>query len=157
MGMNNKSKTLGILALVFGIISLLFFWVPVLSVVLAFAGLILGIIGIIKASKYDEEKALVIVGTVVSVISFGVGVIFSLFLLKAVEKFNDFKEDAWFDSEWFDSDFFNNQNDDIFYEDEDQIDTNNIDIDSLLMNSEELKNLETTIDDPNNGPGDAPE
>ncbi|MCT4412826.1 DUF5067 domain-containing protein [Leuconostoc pseudomesenteroides] len=65
-----EKKVLGILAIVFGGVGLLFSWMPFINnmaFILAVVGLVLGIIAIVTNRK--SKKTLAIIGTVISVIS----------------------------------------------------------------------------------------
>ncbi|MBN2892565.1 MAG: DUF4190 domain-containing protein [Bacteroidales bacterium] len=143
--MAGQVKTLGILSLVIGIVSLVVFCIPVISGLLAFTGLVLGIIGIVSASKSNEPKGLVIAGTVLSGMGFLIGIAMNLALFNNSNDF--FNWDSNFDNN---NDFY----DPYYYDD---FDTNYTDIDSMLLDSNDLENLDPTMNQEDNGPGPAPD
>lgn len=59
----NENK-LSVTALVLGIVTLLFFWVPFIALITGIIGMVLAIIGIIK----EEHRVMAIIGMILSVI-----------------------------------------------------------------------------------------
>lgn len=152
--MSNQIKTLGILSLVFGIVALVMFCIPIFASILATLGLIFGIIGVSKANKTNEPKGTVTSGLIISILSFLIGVAYNGFILGL---FGDF-DDLWHDDDWF------NDDPDAYYEDNpyynpydpNDIDTNLTDVDSLLLDPDQINDLDNSNSDFDNGPGPAP-
>ena len=63
VGQRNENK-LAVAALVLGIVTLLFFWAPFISVITGIIGIVMAIISLVKA----ERKAMPIIGMVLSII-----------------------------------------------------------------------------------------
>ena len=63
VGQRNENK-LAVAALVLGIVTLLFFWAPFISVITGFIGIVMAIISLVK----EERKAMPIIGMVLSII-----------------------------------------------------------------------------------------
>lgn len=59
-----KENRLAVTALVLGIVTLIFFWVPVISLITGITGIIFAIVSLVK----EEGKAMPIIGMVVSII-----------------------------------------------------------------------------------------
>ena len=63
VGQRNENK-LAVAALVLGIVTLLFFWAPFISVITGIIGIVMAIISLVK----EERKAMPIIGMVLSII-----------------------------------------------------------------------------------------
>ena len=63
VGQRNENK-LAVAALVLGIVTLLFFWAPFISVITGIIGIVMSIISLVK----EERKAMPIIGMVLSII-----------------------------------------------------------------------------------------
>ena len=152
--MSNQIKTLGILSLVFGITSLVLFCIPIFSLVLAATGVIVGTIGVVQASKTNEPKGNVISGMIISILSLLIALAFNGTILFGLWEFKDFIDGG---------DFFDNTNDayydpydeDLYYDPND-IDTNLTDVDSLLLDNDQINDLDNSNPDFDNGPEGAP-
>lgn len=142
--MAGQVKTLGIISFIIGIISLLFFCIPVVSLVMATTGLILGISAIISAKKSSESNGLSIAGVVLNGMALLIGVVWNVIVFTGSGDFFDNNRDNWFEDNFDNSEHF------------EQSDTNYWDVDSLLLNDDEIKDLEPNMDDVKNGPGSAP-
>jgi hypothetical protein len=143
--MAGQVKTLGIISLIIGIIALLFFCIPVVSLLMATTGLILGISAIISAKKSNEPSGLSIAGVVLSGMAFLIGLVFNIIIFTGGGNGDFFNNgDIWFDDDFENPEHF------------EQPDTNYWDVDSLLLNDDEIENLDQNMDDVDNGPGPAP-
>ncbi len=141
--MSNQVKTLGTISMILGIISLVVFCIPVISLIMAVTGLILGILGIVNAKKTSDSSSSSIAGTIISALAFLIGIVFNLALFGGIK-------DGFIDD-------FNWNNNNNYYDFYDDTDTNYTDIDSLLLDDDELNNLNPIMDDEDNGPGPAPD
>jgi len=138
--MSNKVKTLGVLSLSIGIIGLALFCIPIIAFVLATAGLILGIVGITMATKSNEPMSMNIAGTAIAGMAFILGLVWNILIFtKNNNNFFNFNDDY---------------NEKPYFDD---VDTNYYDIDSLIMDENDLKNLDPIMNDPDNSPGSAPD
>ena len=63
-----KENKLGITALVLGIITLLFFWAPFISLITGIIGMVIAIIGLVK----EDGKAMPMIGMVLSIIGLAI-------------------------------------------------------------------------------------
>jgi hypothetical protein len=60
---------IAITALVFAIVAGVLFWIPVLGILLALTGLVLGIVAWMKAGKQNRPKGMAIAATIVSILA----------------------------------------------------------------------------------------
>lgn len=152
--MSNQIKTLGILSLVFGIVSLVLFCIPIFSLLLSFTGLLLGIIGFSQASKTQEPKGTVTSGLIISILAFLIAVVYNATIFGLLGDVNNFFDGGdWFNDE--PNPYYDPYYDDPYYDPND-IDTNMTDVDSLLLDPAEINNLDNSSNDFDNGPGPAP-
>ncbi|WP_048765926.1 CD20-like domain-containing protein [Streptococcus cristatus] len=85
--MQQESKALGILAIVFGAIALVGSWIPIinnLSFLVGILGLVLGVIGLIVNRK--KQKTLAIIGSIISVLSLIIVIATQSFYSRAIDE-----------------------------------------------------------------------
>lgn len=144
--MSSTLKTFSTLSLIFGIFSLIAFCIPVLSVFIAFVGFVFGVIVIVKTAQSEEANGKAIAGTIISGIALLIGIFVNVFVFNFSNRDNIFK--------------FFNKNDTTqnyyFPKINNDVDTNYIDIDSLIMDNDQINNLDNSMTDTSNGPGSAP-
>ena len=144
--MAGQVKTLGVISLIIGILSLLVFCIPVVALIMAVSGFVLGISGIVSAKKSSESNGLSIAGTVLSGMALLIGIVWNIVVFTGGRDF--FKND---NNNWFDD------NDNYeYYDNYDDADTNYWDVDSLMLDEDEIDDLNQNMDDEDNGPGPAP-
>ena len=93
--MQQESKALGILAIVFGAIALVGSWIPIinnLSFLIGILGLVLGVIGLIVNRK--KQKTLAIVGSVISILSLIIVIATQSFYSRAIDEASKSYESA---------------------------------------------------------------
>ncbi len=82
------SNGIGIAALVVGIVSLFTWWIPVLGLVVAIVAVVLGIVGIRKASKGQAtNKGMAIAGLVTGALGLIASLLVTIFFLTAADDF----------------------------------------------------------------------
>lgn len=135
-------KSLGIAALVIGIIGFLISCFPGVGLLLGIIGLGLSIAGLIQANKHRAKKGLLIAALVISIIVSLIGFAWLSFIYKSSDGFEDIFDEI------------NNEN---FYDINDALDKMDNDFDSLSLDTEEINNLEKSDSEPNNGVGPAPD
>ena len=87
------SNGIGIAAMVVGIVALLLCWIPFLGLVLAIVALVLGIVGIRKASRGEAtNKGMAITGVVTGGLALLGGILSVLFFLFIAEEFGSLIE-----------------------------------------------------------------
>ncbi len=155
--MSNQTKTFGTLALVFGIVSLVLFCIPLFSVFIATLGVIFGIVAIIGATKENQDKGMSIAGIIISIFGLLIGIGVNVFIFgdlknKTEDFFNKFSNN-FYDDSLYNDDYYS----DSLFDDIPDIDTNLTDVDSLLMNGDEINDLNNSNNDFDNGPGNPPE
>ncbi len=146
--MSSDIKTFSIISLIFGILSLVFFCIPLISFLIALSGFVLGIIALLRASKADQPQGKAVAGVILSGIALLIGLVWNILVFDISRKANY-------------QNFFKSNNSHIFnfpsYNNNNDIDTNFSDIDSLLLDQEDINNLDNSMSDTANSPGNAPE
>ncbi|MEA3451040.1 MAG: DUF4190 domain-containing protein [Bacteroidota bacterium] len=143
--MNDNYRTFGTVSLILGLISIVVFCFPVIPFFIAAVGLVFGIISIVNVSTYDDSNGVAIAGTIISSLALLISLVWNIFLFTNIDK-----EDAFFD-------FFNNDTTEVFdFPEYQNADTNFIDIDSLMLNDDEIDDLDNSMSDTMNSPGNAP-
>ncbi len=84
---------IGIAAMVVGIVALFLFWIPFLGVIVAIVGLVLGIVGIRKASRGEAtNKGMAIAGVATGGLALVGSLLITIFVFAAVDEFGNFFE-----------------------------------------------------------------
>lgn len=129
-----------------GILSLVLFCIPIISFIIALVAFVLGTIALIKASKADQSQGKAIAAVIISGIALLIGLVWNVIFISVQTK-QDYHN------------FFKNNSGQIFtfpsYKN--NIDTDFSDIDSLLLDTKDLNDLDNSMSDSSNGPGNAPE
>lgn len=139
-----RSKNFGIVALIMGILGFFTFCIPIAGAIIAFIGVVFGIVSITNAFNDNENKSLPITGLSISFLAFIIAILFNIgakkFWNNNIDKNNNFN-------------FFNDSN---YIENFDDIDTNDFDLDSALIDNKDFNNLDNSNEDFENGPGNPP-
>jgi len=138
----DAGKSLGIAALVIGIIGFLISCLPGIGLLLGIIGIGLSISGLIQANKHRAKKGLIIAALIISIIVSLIGFAWLSFIYKSSDGFEDLIDEI------------NNEN---FYDINDELNKIDNNFDSLSLDPEEINNLNKSDSEPNNGAGPAPD
>lgn len=141
-----RSKNFGIVALILGIIGFFTFCIPIVGAIIAFIGVIFGIISTTRAFNTNENKGLPITGLTISFLAFVLAILFNIGAKKFWNNNNNNNN----------NNNFNLFNDSNYIENFDDIDTNSFDLDSALLNNKDFNNIDNSKQDFENGPGNPP-
>lgn len=137
--METNFKVYYLLSLVFSVVSLVLFIVPIFSLISAIAGLVFVILALTTNENKYRKK--IIIPLIISLVSIFFGVVYNIKLYENLQ----------------------NQTNDYYYPDtssfspyEPSIDTIIPESDSLMLDNHQLNNLNNSMTDTNNGPGTAP-
>jgi len=138
--MNSTIKTLYLVSFVFGIFAIVLFFVPFFSFLVALAGVIICTYVFFKND--NEYKRKIITPLILNIIALIIAIIYNLAFFKEI------KQQFY---PYYDPDT------NSYYEPyEPYIDTTMDDTDSLMLDENDLNNLDNSMTDTSNGPGNAP-
>lgn len=138
--METNFKIYYLLSLVFSIVSLVLFFVPIFSVISAIAGFVFGILAL--TTNENKYRRKIVIPLIISLISIFVGIVYNAKIYENLKK----------------------QTNNYYYPDtssfstpyEPSTDTIIPEPDSLMLDKQQLNNLNNSMTDTNNGPGTAP-
>jgi hypothetical protein len=154
--MNVRVNSFGTVSIVLGVVVLFLFCLPIISVFLAAIGLVFGVLSYAEAKKQNESTSKGITGIMLNVLALLLSISVNVYYFENRKDFLDGFDnsyDEYWDDNWDDS--LDNYDENNYYDDD--MDTNFSDVDSLMLDENQLNDLNNTIDDPDNGPGTPPE
>ncbi len=144
--MNVKVNSFGTVSIILGIVTIVTFCVPGISVFLGGLGLLFGILSFVEAKRENEPTSKGLTGIILGILALLLALSMNIYYLNNWEKIFNNKNYDYFDDNY-----------DDYYDDYNGIDTNYNDIDSMLLDDDQINDLNNSIDDENNGPGVPPE
>jgi amino acid transporter len=144
--MNKKKKDLAHISLIFGIISIIIIFFPFINVFLSLTGFTLSIVACREAKFYKSTKNKSIISLIINSLALILSILFLYFMFISI-----------LHKDKTDNSDLNNINKPELVLPENKNDSLVNDNDSLLLDSSEINNLDNTVYDTTNGPGNAPE
>jgi hypothetical protein len=82
---SERARGLGVVALVFGILGVVFYWWTPLGLVLSLTGLVTGWVGWLNAARPSWNRGLAIAGTIISAAAFVLDLVIALLGLEWIQ------------------------------------------------------------------------